>query len=191
MSRSRSYLRRGFLGIAFVGLLGFGASQALATPAQAALRNYCTEEWEAYCDVECGFLEGHCRSTGPYVRCDMSAALRPAASAEYRLRRGEPGPLLCRSGPGQQMCTRLLCVDELHPPGTGFRQLHTSFSLPPPRLDKEPTRSRDRDLGSIFLVLTYPSAASIFRGPRQPCVALPGRCARPVPSRTKPPRAHV
>ncbi len=30
MSRSLSYLRRGLLGIAFVGSLGFGASQAFA-----------------------------------------------------------------------------------------------------------------------------------------------------------------
>lgn len=32
MSRSLSYLRRGLLGIAFVGSLGFGATQALAEP---------------------------------------------------------------------------------------------------------------------------------------------------------------
>lgn len=35
MSRSLSYLRRGLLGIAFVGSLGFGATQAFASPEQA------------------------------------------------------------------------------------------------------------------------------------------------------------
>jgi hypothetical protein len=35
MSRSPKLLRRGILGIAFAGILGFGATQALATPTQA------------------------------------------------------------------------------------------------------------------------------------------------------------
>jgi hypothetical protein len=36
MSRSLSYLRRGLLGIALVGSLGFGATQAFATPEETA-----------------------------------------------------------------------------------------------------------------------------------------------------------
>lgn len=70
MSRSLSYLRRWLLGAALLGSLGFGVTQALATPAQDARRNMCTEEWEAYCDAECTPLEGHCRGVGPYVWCE-------------------------------------------------------------------------------------------------------------------------
>jgi hypothetical protein len=48
MSRSLSYLRRGLLGIAFVGSLGFGATQAFGSPMQAR--------------------EGTCEQTGgPYI----------------------------------------------------------------------------------------------------------------------------
>lgn len=36
MSRSLSYLRRGLLGLAFVGSLGFGATHALAEPQTGA-----------------------------------------------------------------------------------------------------------------------------------------------------------
>lgn len=50
MSRSLSYLRRGLLGIAFVGSLGFGATQAFATPQVAAGGAYC--DW-AYCAWWC------------------------------------------------------------------------------------------------------------------------------------------
>ena len=49
MSRSLSYLRRGLLGIAFVGSLSFGVTQALATPPKVA-RGYCDP---AYCDFGC------------------------------------------------------------------------------------------------------------------------------------------
>jgi len=71
MSRSLSYLRRGLLGVAFVGSLGFGVTQALASPTQVASSGgWCTEEWEAYCDEQCGFLNGHCMSYGPYVYCE-------------------------------------------------------------------------------------------------------------------------
>ena len=37
MSRLPTLLRRGLLGVAFTATLGFGATQALATPAQARL----------------------------------------------------------------------------------------------------------------------------------------------------------
>ena len=49
MSRSLSYLRRGLFGIAFVGSMSFGVTQALAGPATAAA-SYCIPEdcWE-YC----------------------------------------------------------------------------------------------------------------------------------------------
>lgn len=49
MSRSLSYLRRGLLGIACVASLGFGATQAFASPGPATLRaeNTC---WYCECD---------------------------------------------------------------------------------------------------------------------------------------------
>ncbi len=39
MSRSLLYLRRGLLGIAFVGSLGFGVTQAFATPQPGSARS--------------------------------------------------------------------------------------------------------------------------------------------------------
>jgi hypothetical protein len=50
MSRSLSCLRRGLLGIAFAGSLGFGVKQAFATPPAATSYYYCTPE---SCDVGC------------------------------------------------------------------------------------------------------------------------------------------
>jgi hypothetical protein len=47
MSRSVSYLRRGLLGLAFVGSLGFGATQALASPEQARYSS-CELSWSPY-----------------------------------------------------------------------------------------------------------------------------------------------
>lgn len=64
MGRSLSYLCRGFLGIAFVGSLGFGASQAFAAPSQAPQeRAWCDE---AYCDDYCGRMgwDGQCTRGG-------------------------------------------------------------------------------------------------------------------------------
>jgi hypothetical protein len=57
MSRSVSYLRRGLLGIAFLGSLGFGATQALASPEQAH-------------EVVCQTGDGpYIPSGGPYDPC--------------------------------------------------------------------------------------------------------------------------
>lgn len=55
MSRSLSYLRRGLLGIAFVGSLGFGVAQAFAGPATApSSRLHCTPmECYAQCEGLC------------------------------------------------------------------------------------------------------------------------------------------
>lgn len=63
MSRSLSYLRRGLLGIAFVGALGFGASQALAAPPQVSQARSCID----YCYTQCwemGWEGGYCTYTG-------------------------------------------------------------------------------------------------------------------------------
>lgn len=60
MSRSRSYLRRGLLGIVFVGSLGFGATQALAKPQVEAGPKYC---FPGPCNRSCvnsGFASGAC-----------------------------------------------------------------------------------------------------------------------------------
>ena len=72
MSRSLSYLRRGLLGIAVVGSLGFGATQAFANPDPGVDIGSCP--WLPFpfaseCDEECGFSsfdygicsEGRCR----------------------------------------------------------------------------------------------------------------------------------
>lgn len=72
MSRSLSNLRRGLLGIAVVGSLGFGVTQAFAAPAQASKRNMCSREMDAYCDYSCGLdgLRGYCNGSGPYMWCE-------------------------------------------------------------------------------------------------------------------------
>ena len=53
MSHSLSYLRRGFLGIAFVGTLGFGAAQAFATPPGLAAARACDPVQDATCRDRC------------------------------------------------------------------------------------------------------------------------------------------
>lgn len=72
MSRSFSYLRRALFGTSCAVVFGFGATQALAGPAQASMRYACTEEWEQYCDYSCGLegMQGRCASVGPRVWCD-------------------------------------------------------------------------------------------------------------------------
>lgn len=73
MSRSLSYLRRGLLGAAVAGALGFGATQALATPAQTSARTVCSPEMEAYCAQLCGEAGGYCQRPttpgGPFCFC--------------------------------------------------------------------------------------------------------------------------
>lgn len=57
--RSIRTVRRGVLGLAFAGALGFGASQALASPAPAAAEQSC----DTVCNRACraaGFIGGFC-----------------------------------------------------------------------------------------------------------------------------------
>lgn len=53
MSRSLSTLRRALLGIAFVGSLGFGATQAVASPEPVARFGSCYPSGYAYLPREC------------------------------------------------------------------------------------------------------------------------------------------
>ena len=53
MSRSLLYLRRGLLGIAFVGSLGFGATQAFGSPNQTRT-GYCPPKGYDYSTPICG-----------------------------------------------------------------------------------------------------------------------------------------
>lgn len=62
MSRSLSYLRRGLLGIAFVGSLGYGATQALAAPPQVPVARFCEAWCNDYCEQQ-GQM-GTCRFDG-------------------------------------------------------------------------------------------------------------------------------
>ena len=65
-------LRRGLLGLAFAGSLGFGASQALASPAQATAMGNCPVEgydyYYAACAWGCPWQQGYCSETG-WCRC--------------------------------------------------------------------------------------------------------------------------
>ena len=65
MRRSLSYLRRGLLGIALAGSLGFGVSHAFAEPATQARRLYCTTvaEYQA--------CRASCAAKGLYGTCDQ------------------------------------------------------------------------------------------------------------------------
>ena len=72
MSRSLSYLRRGLLGIAFVGSLGFGATQALASPEQSARSGSCERTGFAYLPYgcpECPSGYGYCDGYGTDCVC--------------------------------------------------------------------------------------------------------------------------
>lgn len=60
MSSTRSLFRRGVFAAAVLGTLGFGATQALATPAASAAPPTCNEQ---QCDRTCrdaGFSGGFC-----------------------------------------------------------------------------------------------------------------------------------
>jgi hypothetical protein len=75
MSRSLSYLRRALFGVSCAVVFGFGATQALATPAQASMRNVCNPDLEAECDRRCKLegeaQQGYCIGTwGPYWSCE-------------------------------------------------------------------------------------------------------------------------
>lgn len=72
MSRSLLYLRRGLLGIAFVGSLGFGATQAVATPSRAESGSCLTipiEEVYAVCGLGCPQNRGYCDWLNDTCRC--------------------------------------------------------------------------------------------------------------------------
>ena len=64
MSRSLSFLRRGFLAVAIVASLGFGATQALAAPDRAARYGSCELTGYGYFPergcAECQFISGYC-----------------------------------------------------------------------------------------------------------------------------------
>lgn len=68
MKSPMTYLRRGLLGLAFAGTMGFGATQALATPAQAAAMGNCPVEGYDYyyypCAYSCPYQQGYCTTRG-------------------------------------------------------------------------------------------------------------------------------
>jgi len=70
MHRSLSYLRRGLLGIAFLGSLGFGATQAFGTPSRGP-GAACTPRLYEYASATCGFgcpgNRGYCSTDGVCV----------------------------------------------------------------------------------------------------------------------------
>jgi hypothetical protein len=74
MSRSLSHLRRGLLGVAVAGSLGFGATQAFAGPsAQAQRLPWCDPSdtsgyYDGVCTRACqrhGYAYGYCQQEGP------------------------------------------------------------------------------------------------------------------------------
>jgi hypothetical protein len=65
MMRSIRTMRRGVLGLAFTGALGFGASQALASPAAPAAAQSCDTVCNRVCRAA-GFIGGFC---GDGVSC--------------------------------------------------------------------------------------------------------------------------
>lgn len=71
MSRSFMYLRRVLFGTSCAIVLGFGATQALASPAQAASSLLCTASETAMCNDYCAATlgEGRCRKFDGRVQC--------------------------------------------------------------------------------------------------------------------------
>jgi hypothetical protein len=73
MSRSLSNLRRGLLGIAFVGSLGFGVTQAFASPKRADVK-YCAPYgapyYSDYCGAGCFGNIGYCAEDAQ-CRCGL------------------------------------------------------------------------------------------------------------------------
>ena len=68
-----TYLRRGLLGLTLAGSLGFGATQALATPAPyAPIAEACPDEGYDYyyapCAYACPRRQGYC-AAGGICRC--------------------------------------------------------------------------------------------------------------------------
>ncbi len=73
MSRSLSYLRRGLLGIAFVGSLGFGATQAFGSTSFGVPGTVCYgPEDEGWCWWNCAFQgEGGGYCYGGFCECGV------------------------------------------------------------------------------------------------------------------------
>jgi len=71
MSRLSNYLRRGFLAVAAAGSLGFGASQALASPQAEAGRASCPAKGYDYAYAACrtGCAVGGYCSAGGTCQC--------------------------------------------------------------------------------------------------------------------------
>lgn len=70
MRLSLSYLRRGLLGLAFAGSLGFGAAQAFASPSAWPLPRYCPARDYEYVTPDCN---AYCNGPGycaTYGRCE-------------------------------------------------------------------------------------------------------------------------
>lgn len=74
MSRSFTYLRRGLAALAMLGALGFGATQALASPEAARAPRYCpvapdgSPYYTDYCGQYCPYGVGYCNAVG-VCRC--------------------------------------------------------------------------------------------------------------------------
>jgi hypothetical protein len=69
MSRSFIHLRRALFGTSCAIVFGFGASEVLASPAQAWV-NRCGPDLEAYCDNEfCPWPGGECYLTTHGFEC--------------------------------------------------------------------------------------------------------------------------
>lgn len=72
--QSSMMLRRGLLGLMVAGSLGFGATQALATPSQAAAVRSCPDRGYEYYYAGCGFGcpggKGYC-AAGGICRCGL------------------------------------------------------------------------------------------------------------------------
>ena len=68
MTASLLHLRRAFLGVAFAGSLGFGASLAVAAPGEDAAARYCPARGYpyayAYCGYGCPNGRGYCDENG-------------------------------------------------------------------------------------------------------------------------------
>lgn len=67
MKRTGERIRLGVFGLALAGALGFGASQALATPAPRQAPPSCDEICNRVCQAA-GFIGGFCGS-GPSCSC--------------------------------------------------------------------------------------------------------------------------
>lgn len=74
MTRSLHHLRNAVLGLALAGALGFGATQAVAAPGQAAALRSCPDKGYDYPYASCGWGcpggRGYC-AAGGICRCGL------------------------------------------------------------------------------------------------------------------------